>query len=304
MPRRPIKITGFTLVELLVVIGIIALLISILLPSLNKAREAANRAACMSNMRQVGMAAVNFSIEHRGYMPPAGNLLDDTPAGNLLVNSEPATLGDANRLKYSYYTAGTNTHLLPLPGALAPYMGYKKLSTYGTTEYAKLKADLGNEDGVARYYRCPSVPQRLLTNAAWIRTSAGAGPTVPSDFAFNEGLLGFGLGVRLKGSIKHVRGPSDVMLLSDGQPRSINTFKWICVYPVVAGPVTLADALLATNNPDGTKGGHPAAFDKNRHGGMMNVLFADGHASMVQIGISKNDISQPSGDLKKIYLIK
>jgi prepilin-type N-terminal cleavage/methylation domain-containing protein/prepilin-type processing-associated H-X9-DG protein len=64
-PRRQ---AGFTLVELLVVIGIIALLISILLPSLNKAREQARSAQCLSNMRQIGAAMSLFAQEHKGYM--------------------------------------------------------------------------------------------------------------------------------------------------------------------------------------------------------------------------------------------
>ena len=96
------KRRGFSLVELLVVIGIIALLIAMLLPVLNRVRSQARAIQCSNNLRQIGLWAYMYANEWRGIIPTNG----DTAVGTNYYNHLSKTWWFQ---KYPGYTAGVKT---------------------------------------------------------------------------------------------------------------------------------------------------------------------------------------------------
>ena len=70
--RQWSRLNGFTLVELLVVIAIIGILVALLLPAIQAAREAARRSQCTNNLRQVGVAAINYENTKKELPPGSG----------------------------------------------------------------------------------------------------------------------------------------------------------------------------------------------------------------------------------------
>ncbi|MBN1511914.1 MAG: prepilin-type N-terminal cleavage/methylation domain-containing protein [Phycisphaerae bacterium] len=188
---------GFTLIELLVVVSIIALLLSILLPSLRRARDQGKLVKCLSHMRGTGQAAVTFAADHE-------NRIQIATAESVLREA------DANAGRYAY---GAQRELLSWPVALAQAAGvrYRNNWDWGvravTFAEAKQKESLISRDFDAVI--CPSDPVELSTpyyprndggsNNGLKDTGDPDNPTTPTSRMAYWGRLSYGISEDIAG---------------------------------------------------------------------------------------------------------
>lgn len=270
--------SGFTLVELLVVIGIIALLIGILLPALTRAQQMSRQVACLSQLRQLGTATMMFTQDHHGFMQIGGSI-NGAPG----PKANPAGLLDTGPSPhYAYYYDGTYERPLNFAGALAPYLG-QKIRTDST---ANMLADI-NTGVVSRIFVCPADTNPYL-GFTCKRSGDWTGPVMKNSYGFNEALLGWANGsitaavgsqqfTELRGQITAIKHSSDVFLFCDSVPRNQDfTGGWLTFYAHAPGQ-TLEDAYFDNNAGDNSM------FDLYRHRRRINVLFCDGHGDTLVI---------------------
>lgn len=278
--------TAFTLIELLVVISIIALLIGILLPSLAAARDAARSAACLSNVRQMGIASFAFATDHDNHM--------QNSADTGIVESK---FGKSTNYEWRRDTG----ELKAWATALVPYMSGSNIDDF-----------VDAEDEVSAAFACPSdesintpvygddpglkVWNNVANNNANSPISFGINADVTGDNEWARGNFflpynGRGTGEAINGKLDLVTRPSSTLLYADtgNQPYNGGTNL------LDRNDILFWSASEYAPTMDGTLGGiwrTDWANDKfpvkqimangepayERHRGSMNIAYVDGHA--------------------------
>lgn len=246
--------SGFTLVELLVVIGIIAILVGILLPSLNKARQQATALKCLSNLRQIGIGMSAYVSANKGYLFYPNTAFDtqERNAGRQPANSGQPTLWF---------------------NAIVPYLQKKEIPP-GIGGFTGVLADRVYKP----YLQC-SVYEAFSGDLT--TTSGGNGTTIQSQtkgftrsYKMNRYLQRFAAGrTNIGGFIT--------------APAKVTSIKNTSNFVVFADGVSMDVIGEAPNQFDSGQFGFANNSQSNatwayaRHRGAVNTLFLDGHAEGV-----------------------
>jgi prepilin-type N-terminal cleavage/methylation domain-containing protein len=230
---------GFTLVELLVVIGIIALLIAVLLPVLTKARAAANRTACLSNVKQLYNGVLMYCNDNKGYFP--------TPAAA------------ADSLNFAHYNDDW-----------IHWQANRNLDDSAIAKY------VGRGDQLKQVLRCPA--DSFDGRRARVGISLGQGPYLYSyHMNANVGTNYWPGPKGPRTKINEWRFPATRLLLTEGTQDIDQWGRMMLGQPVVGYASPLAQrhgrAVFHGNIP-----GDPEMTYGRMNGSNVSTVFMDGHA--------------------------
>ncbi|HSV14210.1 MAG TPA: prepilin-type N-terminal cleavage/methylation domain-containing protein [Tepidisphaeraceae bacterium] len=245
MNKRTIRSGGFTLTELLVVVGLIALLLALLMPVVGKARAAANSTGCLSNLRQMGIAWTMYAAENKGRLLEN---LKPTP-----LNPDIAWRGYWTGVLDGYQVRG-DALLCPAANRTIPF---NQISGYGNVNFAWTGKYGPNATSV--HY-----------NATIYRSSS---------YGFNEYLAangGFDTD-SLATNITKLRPLAEVPVFADSVWVDFAPRNFSAGFAPVQPPPNLRGEGFTLTSPDHWR------FLIARHGRAVNVCFADGSASRVPL---------------------
>jgi prepilin-type processing-associated H-X9-DG protein/prepilin-type N-terminal cleavage/methylation domain-containing protein len=316
--------SAFTLVELLVVIGIIALLISILLPALNKARQSALVTKCSANLSQIGVGAQMHLNAHRGYYPLAGVLQGTTAAP--IRDAEPFELQDASKTKYSYITLENKFFYAGWHTSVAQYLTkHKILDAQSSAEWENDEDLLGD---YMRYFVCPAHEIDKSNDSDYIFVHVPQNPNkgwvLRTSYIVNEATFGWDDGkTRLRGQASRIGETSRTFMAACGPggarfsgassaTGNSGAQRWAVIANAraygqtdangkIVKSISMAESIADPARPNGPYMALPvdaiAPIDANkkvvvnasRHKGKTTILFFDGHVESRRL--DRNDLA-------------